>query len=144
MNQSNPRTSPTLLKFVKLRGTSQNFADSSKLRKVTPESYRNRYVSGRTLSVFKGNWYKIANTIIDIIHSTASGDSRQGRPLGGEATEWHLREPQAPEGKETAALKLCTAAELKCWSLSTHCATTGLHLSRKTMTGGDLYRGLLY
>ena len=30
--------------------TSQNFADSSKQRKVTLESYRNRYVSGRTLS----------------------------------------------------------------------------------------------
>ena len=26
-------------------------ADSSKLRKITPESYRNRYVSGRTLSI---------------------------------------------------------------------------------------------
>ena len=40
-------------------------------------------------------------TIIDIIHS------RQGRPRGGEATEWHPREPQAPEGKGTAMLKFC-------------------------------------
>ena len=48
--------------------------------------------------------------IIDIIHCTTSGDSRQGRPRGGEATEWHPREPQAPEGKGL-------------W----HCATTDLH-----------------
>ena len=53
--------------------------------------------------------------IIDIIHGTTSGVSRQGRPRGGEATEWHPREPQAPEGKESATLKFRTAVELKCW-----------------------------
>ena len=81
-------------------------------------------------------------TDIDIIHGTTSGDSRHGRPRGGEATEWHPREPQAPEGKEAATLKFCTAAELKCWSLDLHCATTDLHLSRKTFVGGDLHWGL--
>ena len=48
----------------------------------------------------------ITHTDIDIIHCTIgdemagqaghderSGDSRQGRPRGGEATEWHPREP---------------------------------------------------
>ncbi|MBR5884124.1 MAG: hypothetical protein IKZ17_02720 [Bacteroidaceae bacterium] len=49
-------------------------------------------------------------TDIDIILCTTSGDSRRGRPQGGVATEWHPREPQAPEGKGTAALKFCTAA----------------------------------
>ena len=88
-------------------------------------------------------------------HDERSGDSRQGRPRGGEATEWDgdarswpgmtvPREPQAPEGKGTATLKVCTAAELKCWSLSTHYATTGLHLSRKTFEGGDLHWRLLH
>ena len=83
-------------------------------------------------------------TIIDIIPSTTSGDSRQERPRGGAATEWHPREPQAPEGKGTAALKFSTAAELKCWSLSTHCATTSLHISRKTVAGGDTHCGLMH
>ena len=44
------RYTPTLLNLIKLLGTSQIFAGSSKLHKVIPESYRNRYVSGRTLS----------------------------------------------------------------------------------------------
>ena len=39
------RTSPTLFNVIKLRWSSQNLADSSKLRKVTLESYRKRYVS---------------------------------------------------------------------------------------------------
>jgi len=67
------------------------------------------------VSAFKEDTHKITDTIIDIIHSTTSGDSRQGRPRGGEATEWHPREPQAPEGKGTATLNFSTAAELKCW-----------------------------
>ena len=45
----------------------------------------------------------------------ANNNSRQGRPRGGEATEWHPREPQAPEGKGSATLKFCTAVRLKCW-----------------------------
>ena len=44
--------------------------------------------------------HKITHYDIDIIPSTTSGDSRQGRPRGDEATEWHPRKPQAPEGKE--------------------------------------------
>ena len=75
------------------------------------------------MSAFKEDTHKITDTIIDIIHSTTSGDSRQGRPRGGEATEWHPREPQAPEGKGTATLKFCTAARLKCWGHMGHCAT---------------------
>ena len=42
----------TALNFVKLRGTSQNLADYSKLRKATPESYRNRSAPDRMLSLF--------------------------------------------------------------------------------------------
>ena len=38
----------------------------------------------------------------DIILGTTSSDSSEGRPRGSEATKWHQREPQAPEGKETA------------------------------------------
>ena len=104
------------------------------------------------LLAFKENLHKTANTIIDIVHCTTggemagqagydelSGDSRQGRPRGGEATEWDPREPQAPEGKGTATLKFCTAFRLKCQSLSTHCATTGIHVSRKRFVGGDLH-----
>ena len=60
--------------------------------------------------VIRGNLHKSTNSIIDIIHCTTSDDSRQGRPRGGEATEWHPRESQAPEGKGTATLKFCTAA----------------------------------
>ncbi len=67
------------------------------------------------MSAFKEDTNKITNTIIDIIICTTSGDSRQGRPRGGEATELGPREPQAPEGKGTATLKFSTAAELKCW-----------------------------
>lgn len=52
-NQSNRRTSPTLLNFVKLRCALQNLADFSKLSKVTPGYYRNQYVSGRTLSEYR-------------------------------------------------------------------------------------------
>ena len=61
-------------------------------------------------------WKKVVGKVttvitnIGIMHSTTSGGSRQGRPRGGEATEWDPREPQAPEGKGS-------------W----HCATTGLH-----------------
>ena len=51
---------------------------------------------------------------IDIIHGTTSDDSLQGRPRSGEATEWHPREPQAPEGKGTATLKFRTTVRLKC------------------------------
>jgi len=67
------------------------------------------------VSAFKEDANKITNTIIDIIICTTSGDSRQGRPRGGEATEWHPREPQAPEGKGTATLIFSTAVRLKCW-----------------------------
>ena len=62
-------------------------------------------------SVFWENVEKNSYTIIDVNHCTTgdemagqaghderSGDSRQGRPRGGEATEWHPREPEAPEG----------------------------------------------
>ena len=73
------------------------------------------------------NIYRNIITDIDIILSTTSGDSRQGRPRGGEATEWDPREPQAPEGKGIATLKFCTAVRLKCWGHWWHCATTGLH-----------------
>ncbi|MBQ8812292.1 MAG: hypothetical protein IJZ70_08275 [Bacteroidales bacterium] len=67
------------------------------------------------MSAFKEDTNKITNTIIDIIVlSTTSGDSRQGRPRGGEATEWHPREPQAPEGKGTATLNFSTVVRLKC------------------------------
>ena len=78
------------------------------------------------LLAFKENLRKTANTIIDIVqcitggemagqasHDERSGDSRQGRPRGGEATEWHPREPQAPEGKGTATLNFSTTARLK-------------------------------
>ena len=57
-------------------------------------------------------------------HDERSGDSRQGRPRGGEATEWDgdarswpgisvPRESQAPEGKGTAAnlLNFCKKGE---------------------------------
>lgn len=81
---------------------------------------------------------------IDILPCTTRDESRQRRPRGSAATEWHTREPQAPEGKGTAALKFSTAAELKCWSLSTHCATTSLHISRKTVAGDDIHCGLLH
>ena len=80
------------------------------------------------LLAFKENLHKTANTIIDIVHCTTggemagqaghdelSGGSRQGRPRGGEATEWHPREPQAPEGKGSATLKICTTDRLQCW-----------------------------
>ena len=52
------------------------------------------------------------------MHSTTSDDSLQGRPRGGEATEWHSREPQAPEGKGTATLKFCTGDY--CTKVATH------------------------
>ena len=71
----------------------------------------------RTINTFqKSAGYKqliiniLDSIIIDIILGTTSSDSSEGRPRGGEATEWHPREPQAPEGKGTAALKFCTAA----------------------------------
>ena len=83
------------------------------LRKMISITYLSPYIS---------TFYEIISfspdiIIIDIIHSTTNGASRQGRPRGGEATEWHPREPQAPEGKGTATLKFCTATELKCWGL---------------------------
>ena len=58
---------------------------------------------------YKQHLINILYIIIVIIPGTTSGDSRQGRPRGGEATEWDPREPQAPEGKGTATLKFCTA-----------------------------------
>ena len=75
-------------------------------------------------------------------HDERSEVCRWGRPRGGEATEWDPREPQAPEGKGTATLKFRTAARLKCWGHSWHCATTDLHVNRKMPEGGDLHWGL--
>ena len=91
------------------------------------------------LLAFKENLHKTANTIIDIVHCTTggemagqaghderSGGSRQARPRGGKATEWHPRKPQAPKGKGMATLKFCTAAQLKCCGLWQHIPTTAL------------------
>ena len=68
----------------------------------------------RTNNTLKNAEYE-QHIIIDIIISTTSGDSSQGRQRGGEATEWNPREPQAPEGKGIAKLNFSTDARLKCW-----------------------------
>ena len=60
-------------------------------------------------------------------HDERSGDSRRVRHGGGEATDGGRRETQSPGGKESNDVELPTAAELKCWSLSTSRPTTYLH-----------------
>ena len=58
-------------------------ADSSKLRKVIPESYRNQYVSGRTLSPL------LEITVSDYLEKNATPQQRE---MGADLADWVMEE----------------------------------------------------